>query len=205
MAARPRLQPRAQQQHPRRRFRRLSLFPGTGVAYGCTQVASNPFVCGGGGVPYNIKAITQDKHITRSASVSTPTSGSQTVGVAARRRLSAVRQPEGRRYHWLRIGTARRLHRPIAEDGRGHGYQLEAALNYAVNQNVSFAVGGRYWHMETKGNTHFEGNVVASPPRRSRWSGKPIFTACLCRARSSSARTDSPSQLCRIAGFGPPR
>ena len=42
----------------------------------------------------------------------------------------------------------------IPEDGHGTGYQLEAAMSYyAVNPNVSFAVGGRYWRMETQGPT----------------------------------------------------
>ena len=44
-------------------------------------------------------------------------------------------------------------------------------LNYAVNKNVSFAVGGRYWHFETKGDTHFEGSVVgfAASPQPVEW------------------------------------
>ena len=60
---------------------------------------------------------------------------------------------------------------PITEDGKGHGYQLEAAFNYAVNKNVSFAIGGRYWHFETKGDTHFEANVVgcAASPQPVDW------------------------------------
>ncbi len=143
------------------------------TAYGCTQVASNPFVCGGGGVPYNIKAITQDN-----------TYHSVRIGIDADIRLTdrlALRldgaylpyvKLKGADTHWLRIGTAPGdFTGPIAEDGRGHGYQLEAALNYAVNQNVSFAVGGRYWHMETKGNTHFEGSVVgfAAAPQPVEW------------------------------------
>ncbi len=136
-------------------------------AYGCTQVATNPLVCGGGGVPYDIKVITQDN-----------TFHSLRVGIDADIRLSdhwSLRLDgaylphvilHGADTHWLRIGTATGdFNGPIAEDGKGHGYQLEAALNYAVDKNVSFAVGGRYWHFETKGDTHFEGNVVggASP------------------------------------------
>ena len=135
-------------------------------AYGCTQVATNPLVCGGG-VTYDIKVITQDN-----------TYHSLRVGVDADIRLSdhwSLRLDgaylphvilHGADTHWLRIGTATGdFNGPIAEDGKGHGYQLEAALNYAVDKNVSFAIGGRYWHLETKGDAHFEGNVVggASP------------------------------------------
>ena len=46
-------------------------------AYGCTQVATNPLVCGGGGVPYSIRVITQDN-----------TYHSLRVGLAADIRLS---------------------------------------------------------------------------------------------------------------------
>ncbi len=128
-------------------------------AWGCTQVATNPLVCGGGGVPYNIKVITQDN-----------TYHSLRVGIDADIRLSdhwslrldAAYLPHvilhGADTHWLRVGTD--FNGPIREDGKGKGYQLEAALNYALNKNVSFAVGGRYWHVETKGDTHFETGVI---------------------------------------------
>ena len=52
---------------------------------------------------------------------------------------------DGTDFHWLRIGT-----NPgdfvggIPEDGRGHGYQLQAALSYAYSPNVKFFIGGRY-------------------------------------------------------------
>src|SRR5690606_33112843 len=65
--------------------------------------------------------------------------------------------------HWLRIGTAPgSFTGEVPEDGQGNGYQLEAALAYAVSPNVSIAVGGRYWRMETSGHTHFEGHVVGA-------------------------------------------
>ena len=180
-------------------------------AYGCTQVATNPLVCGGAGVPYNIRVITQDN-----------TYHSLRVGIDADIRLSdhwslrldAAYLPHvilhGADSHWLRIGT---LHGdfagPIREDGKGHGYALEAALNYAVNRNVSFALGGRYWHVRDQGRHAFRGQCrSALRRRRSRSSGKPIFTACSCRARSSSARMSQArrSELgCggRIAGYDP--
>ena len=137
-------------------------------AYGCTQVATNPLVCGGAGVPYNIRVITQDN-----------TYHSLRIGIDADIRLSdrlSLRLDgaylphvilHGADSHWLRIGTfTGDFAGPIREDGTGHGYQLEAAINYAVDRNVSFALGGRYWHLQTKGDTHFEGNVIgftASP------------------------------------------
>lgn len=142
-------------------------------AYGCTQVATNPAICGGGGVPYNIRVITQDN-----------TYHSLRIGLDADIRLSdrlalrldAAYLPHvilhGADSHWLRIGTAPGdFTGAIREDGKGHGYQLEAALNYAVNKDVSFAIGGRYWHLETRGDTHFEGSVVgfAGSPQPVEW------------------------------------
>jgi hypothetical protein len=33
-------------------------------------------------------------------------------------------------------------------------------LEFAVNNRVSVGVGGRYWHMETSGDSHFENILV---------------------------------------------
>jgi hypothetical protein len=55
----------------------------------------------------------------------------------------------------------------IREDGTGHGYQLEALLSYKVTPFSSVGLGGRYWHMESNGNTHFE--VVGGLPQPVNW------------------------------------
>ena len=63
--------------------------------------------------------------------------------------------------HWLRIGNQPGdFTGPIPEDGNGWGYQLEGFLSYRVTEAASLGVGGRYWHMQTKGNTHFEDHIV---------------------------------------------
>ncbi|HVY01111.1 MAG TPA: hypothetical protein VHA55_15100 [Pseudorhodoplanes sp.] len=131
-------------------------------AYGCTQIATNSGICGVSPVPPSVEVITQDNswHSLR-------------VGVdfdlllaeRLKLRADAAYLPYvklfGTDWHRLRIGTL-----PgdfvdgIPEDGVGRGYQLEAALSYAVNENVDIAVGARYWHMQSSGNTHFEGNIV---------------------------------------------
>jgi hypothetical protein len=49
---------------------------------------------------------------------------------------------------------------PIPEDGIGWGFQLEGLVSYRVTDQFSVGVGGRYWHMEATGSTHFEGRVV---------------------------------------------
>ena len=49
---------------------------------------------------------------------------------------------------------------PIPEDGKGWGYQFDAIVSYRFNDWISVGAGGRYWHVEAKGHTHFEGHVV---------------------------------------------
>jgi hypothetical protein len=70
--------------------------------------------------------------------------------------------------HWLRIADGEFLG-PIPEDGIGQGYQLEATLSYAVTPNISVGVGGRYWHLETSGNSHFEGIALNGGPQPVDW------------------------------------
>ncbi len=45
---------------------------------------------------------------------------------------------------------------PTFQDGQGWGYQFEGLLSYQVDDSISVGVGGRYWHMESSGNAHFE-------------------------------------------------
>jgi len=45
---------------------------------------------------------------------------------------------------------------PIVEDGHSWGYQLEALLSYKWDDAISIGIGGRYWHLESKGDSHFE-------------------------------------------------
>lgn len=137
-------------------------------AFGCNQIATNADICGTFPVPGSIKVITQDN-----------TWQSLRVGadfdVRITNRLSlrgdAAYLPyvwlNGTDSHWLRIGTAPGdFTGGVPEDGKGRGYQFEAALSYAVSENASVAVGGRLWHMDSKGDTHFENHIVgftASP------------------------------------------
>ncbi len=65
---------------------------------------------------------------------------------------------QGSDAHWLRIPSS--FTGPVPEDGTGWGYHVEAVLSYQVTPVISLGIGGRYWHMETKGNTHFEGHVT---------------------------------------------
>jgi outer membrane protease len=130
-------------------------------AYGCTQIATNNAVCGNT-IPNNVLGITQSNHWN---SVRVGLDATIRLGGPFSLTLDAAWLPyvklNGGDTHWLRVGTAPgSFTGEIPEDGQGSGYQLEAALAYAVNRDVSIAVGGRYWRMDTNGHTHFEGNVV---------------------------------------------
>src|SRR5262249_46603152 len=68
---------------------------------------------------------------------------------------------QGSDAHWLRIGSnPGDFTGAVPEDGTGWGYQLEAVASYRITDAVSVGIGGRYWHMQTKGPSHFDGHVV---------------------------------------------
>ena len=146
-------------------------------AYGCNQIGPNPAICAGG-IPDDILVITQNNqwHSLR-------------IGMDAdirlfdrlSLRLDAAYLPyvklSGQDTHWLRVGNAPGdFTGPVPEDGHGRGYQLEAALSYAYSKDVSFAVGGRYWRMESEGLTHFENHVVGfkASPQPLNWSVESV-------------------------------
>ncbi len=142
-------------------------------AYGCGQIAANNAVCGNP-IPNNVLVITQSNHWN---SLRVGLDATVMLGGPFSLTLDAAWLPyvklNGGDSHWLRIGTAPgSFTGEIPEDGQGNGYQLAAALVYAVNRDVSVAVGGRYWRMDTNGNTHFEGNVVGvnALPQPVDWS-----------------------------------
>lgn len=121
-------------------------------AFGCQQTASNPDICAGG-IPNSVAVIVEDN-----------TWQALRLGLNAefpivdrlRLNLEAAWLP----YVWL-SGTDNHLLRrdlpvPTPEDGHGWGYQLEALLSYRLDDAISLGVGGRYWHMQSKGYAHFE-------------------------------------------------
>jgi Omptin family len=130
-------------------------------AYGCVQTASNSGICGDP-IPDSVKVISQSNHWN---SLRIGLDAKIALGDRFSLNLDAAWLPYvklgGSDAHWLRIGTTPGAFTgSIPEDGQGTGYQLEAAIAYAVNPNVSFAVGGRYWRMDSSGITHFDGHVV---------------------------------------------
>jgi outer membrane protease len=149
---------------------RVGLFGGvhymneTVSAYGCTQAAFNPYICGPVPIPNQVKGITQDNNWY---SMRLGIDGALEIG---RFRFSAEAAwlPSvwlyGSDAHWLRIGNfIGDFTSPIPEDGKGWGYQIEGFVSYRVTPALSLGVGGRYWHMQTRGLTHFENHIVAIP------------------------------------------
>ncbi|HVS26024.1 MAG TPA: outer membrane protein [Burkholderiales bacterium] len=126
-------------------------------AHGCTQTASNPVICVSA-IPDSTLVITNDGiwHSVRLGLV-----GDIMLAGGLKLTADAAWLPytrlDSHDTHWLRIGTPGGFTGPIPDDGTGHsGVQLEAILSYQVTQMFSLGVGGRYWHVETKGNAHFE-------------------------------------------------
>lgn len=129
-------------------------------AFGCTQTATNTSVCTPP-VSDSVAVIVQDNnwHAVR-------------LGLAAdipvfdKLRLNV----EGAYLPWVWLnGTDNHLLRtdlngPTPEDGNGWGYQLEAILTYPITDAFSVGVGGRYWHMQTKGNADFTASGGTTQP-----------------------------------------
>ncbi len=154
---------------------RLGVFAGyaylhqTVNGFGCTQTASNPSVCAGG-ISDSTAVITQKNNWN---ALRIGLNGDMTFGQGWRLKGEAAVLPVvmlyGADYHWLRIGTD--FTGGIPEDGIGWGYQLEAMLDYTLANRVTVGVGGRYWHMQARGHTHFENHLVGGggSPQRVDW------------------------------------
>jgi hypothetical protein len=143
-------------------------------AQGCGQIATNPFICGIVPVPSTITVITQDNNWN---AMRVGLDGAFDVTDRLKLSVDAAWLPfvwlNGTDSHWLRIGPdIGDFAGPIPEDGTGWGYQLEGIISYRVTDLISVGVGGRYWHMQTKGLSHFDGEVVgvAASPQPVTWS-----------------------------------
>jgi len=143
------------------------------TAQGCGQIAANPLICGIFPVPNYFKVITQDNNW-----MSARLGLEGAVDVTSRLKLSldAAWLPKvwlaGTDAHWLRISSQfGDFSGPVPEDGTGWGYQLEAVLSYQVTDTINVGIGGRYWHMQTAGLTHFENHVngIAALPQPVDW------------------------------------
>ena len=131
-------------------------------AQGCGQIASNPFICGFFPVPGTFKVITQNNNWD---AMRIGLEGAFDITKRLKLGVDAAWLPvvslNGTDSHWLRIGgLPGDFNGSVPEDGRGWGYQLEGVLSYQVTDYINVGIGGRYWHMQSRGLTHFEGHVV---------------------------------------------
>jgi hypothetical protein len=130
-------------------------------ATGCTQTATNPGICVPS-IPSSVAVISQTNNWH---SLRLGLEGSVEFDRRWKLTLDAAWIPYavlfGADSHLLRIGSDfGDFTGPIPEDGKGWGYQFDATVSYRLNDYISFGAGGRYWHIEAKGYTHFEGRVV---------------------------------------------
>jgi hypothetical protein len=130
-------------------------------ALGCSQIATNADICGTIPFPATITGITQDNNWN---SLRVGLNGEADITERLKLSLDGAWLPvvllSGTDAHWLRISTLPGdFSGPVPEDGHGWGYQLEGVLTYRVTDLISVGLGGRYWHMQTHGNTHFENHV----------------------------------------------
>lgn len=132
-------------------------------AYGCTQNASHPSIC----VPTVDDSVAVISQTNDWQSLRVGLNGEVNRGKWRLRGEAAVLPHvslNGYDSHWLRMPpgctTTNCFTGAIPEDGTGWGVQLEAMLDYHVHENGRVGVGVRYWHMQTRGHTHFENRVV---------------------------------------------
>jgi len=129
-------------------------------AMGCTQTATNPDICVPS-IPSSVRGISQTNNWH---SLRLGLEGAVEFDRRWKLSLDAAWIPYavlfGADSH-LRIGSDfGNFTGPIPEDGKGWGYQFDATVSYRFNDWISIGAGGRYWHVEAKGHTHFEGRVV---------------------------------------------
>jgi Omptin family len=133
-------------------------------AYGCNQVATNPFVC----VPTidgTVLGISEDAKWNAGR-----VGLAGDIGITSRLKLSveAAWLPyvklTSADTHWLRLGPGG-FSGPIPESGTGTGAQFDASLSYCLTEALTVGVGARYWHMEAKGNASFDLVIPGALPQ----------------------------------------
>jgi hypothetical protein len=130
-------------------------------AMGCAQIAAHPSICSPN-FPDSIRGISQTNnwHSLR-VGFEASVEFDRRWKVAVEGAWLPVAQLYGADSHFLRMGpNPGDFTGPIPEDGKGWGYQFEAVVSYRFNDWINVGAGGRYWHVEAKGHTHFEGHVV---------------------------------------------
>ena len=112
-------------------------------AFGCRQIATNPYICDGRGIPSSVKVITEDDEWY-----------SLRVGLTGDLLLNSRTKLRGEiayahifdhdilDIHYLTFG-------PDPAKGDGYGIQTEFVLDYRISDRFNIGVGGRWWHFKT--------------------------------------------------------
>jgi opacity protein-like surface antigen len=129
-------------------------------AVGCVQVATNPDICDPA-ISSSILGITNDGvwHSLRLGlnGELMITDRLKLSGEAAWLPYTLLSSSDT---HWLRLNAPGGFTMAVPEGGTGHsGYQLEAILSYQITEALSVGAGGRYWHMETSGDSDFTNSI----------------------------------------------
>ncbi|MCF1505196.1 omptin family outer membrane protease [Afifella sp. H1R] len=135
-------------------------------AYGCQQEAAFE-ICLPGDVPDGAKVISQenDWHSARIGLKADALIGDRIL-VSAEGAILPYVYFDGADTHHLRPDLAG----SVPETGTGWGYQLEGMVNYRLTDSFTIGLGGRYWHMETDGNSHFENVAAGGTAQDEDWS-----------------------------------
>lgn len=124
-------------------------------AYGCEQTATNPFVCGGGGIDNSVKVITNKQNWN---GVRVGIDGRYMITDTIRLSGEAAYLPyvalSASDSHWLRMGTD--FVSPTTASGFGRGVQMEAKLDKYLTDNWTVGVGARYSSMWADGTMRFD-------------------------------------------------
>lgn len=153
--------------NPRASF---GLFAGYGFltestnAFGCTQIAGNPFVCVPT-IPPGVEGISEDTHWQFARfGIAGEIKLFDRVKLSGEFAWLPFEQLVANDIHWLRLGsTPFAISGPIPEFGGGTGFQAEALLSYQLNDCINLGIGARYWLLETHGTTDFESVIVDFP------------------------------------------
>jgi hypothetical protein len=131
-------------------------------AFGCTQTATNPFVCVPS-IPSSVRVLSQ---LYNWYSARVGAAGEVTLAPNLKLSGDAAYLPyvnlKGADTHWLRLGID--FNGPTPETGHGTGMQFESVLSYNFNQYLTLGVGGRYWRMDAP---HGEARFDVSAPGAS--------------------------------------
>lgn len=124
--------------------------------FGCTQIAGNAGVCG------NVPPVLAPVPASTNVLDNDATWNSLRVGLNGEFVLAPgwkVTADAAYIHGWLDSTDLHNLRpdiRGLPEDATGDGAQIDAILSYQVTDAFSVGVGGRWWHIQGDGTSHFE-------------------------------------------------